>query len=156
MRQMGATNLKISEGDLLDDSDVETKIQFDRNGKRYVFKCSNYDHKSDNLRASQLSISYLYRALESYGVTNSENDLFDKVFDNFFIGWEATPDDSVLLLGDGSAWYEVLNLSPKATKIEIMSAYKSLAKVHHPDMGGDPEQFRKLRKAYQEGIELRG
>lgn len=33
---------------------------------------------------------------------------------------------------------------------KIKSAYKNLAKVHHPDMGGDAEKFKKLNEAHQQ------
>ena len=33
---------------------------------------------------------------------------------------------------------------------KIRSAYKSLAKIHHPDMGGDAEKFKKLNDAHQQ------
>ena len=147
MRQMDASNLKVNKD--LFNGDVE--ILFDRNGRRYVFRCNNYERALDNYRAAQLAISYLYRALESYGVT-SEEDLFDKVFSNFFLGFEATPDDSVLLISDGNVWYEILGVKQDATKEEIINAYKAMAKVHHPDMGGTQESFLKLRKAYEKGL----
>lgn len=35
-------------------------------------------------------------------------------------------------------------------KSRIKSAYKKLAKVHHPDVGGDPEKFKKLNDAHQQ------
>jgi len=147
MTQMNASNLKVNKD--LFTGDVE--ILFDRRGKRYVFRCSNYERHLDNYRAAQLSISYLYRALESYGVTNEES-LFDRVFSNFFLGFEATPDDSVLMLSDGNVWYEILGVKPEASKSDIMNAYKSMAKIHHPDVGGTKESFVKLRKAYEEGL----
>lgn len=34
--------------------------------------------------------------------------------------------------------------------LKIKSAYKKLAKIHHPDMGGDPEKFKKLNEAHQQ------
>ena len=33
---------------------------------------------------------------------------------------------------------------------KIKSAYKKLAKIHHPDMGGDPEKFKRLNEAHQQ------
>lgn len=33
---------------------------------------------------------------------------------------------------------------------KIKSAYKKLAKVHHPDKGGDAEKFKKLNEAHQQ------
>jgi len=32
----------------------------------------------------------------------------------------------------------------------IKSAYKKMAKIHHPDMGGDPEKFKRLNEAHQQ------
>ena len=34
--------------------------------------------------------------------------------------------------------------------LKIKSAYKKLAKIHHPDVGGDPEKFKKLNEAHQQ------
>ena len=104
----------------------------------------------DNLRAIQLSIEYLYRAVEIYGVENEEE--FNDLFDSVFIGIEATPDDSVLLLGNSTNWWEILGVSQNATKQEIINGFKAMAKVHHPDAGGRSEQFQRIRKAYEEAL----
>ena len=151
MKKMNASNLKIEQGNLLDDDDTKARIVFDRNGKRYVFECDNYERKLDNLRASQLTISYLYRALESYGVSQ-DTISYDKVLDNFLLGFEATPDDDVLKLTSSSAWYDILGVKPDASVADIRNAYKSLAKVYHPDNGGDSKEFIRLKNAYEEAI----
>jgi hypothetical protein len=41
---------------------------------------------------------------------------------------------------------ELINDGPVS---KIKSAYKKLAKIHHPDMGGDAETFKKLNEAHQ-------
>lgn len=150
MKKMGAQNLKVNK-DLMGESN-QVEIVFDRSGKRYVFRCNTYENVNDNYRAAQLCIEYLFRALESYGVSNSEESLFNKVFDNFFLGFEATPDDSVMYLENQTEWYQVLGVPQNATKRDVISAFKSLAKVHHPDVGGDAETFKKLRNAYDEAL----
>ncbi|MBW2610036.1 MAG: DnaJ domain-containing protein [Deltaproteobacteria bacterium] len=33
---------------------------------------------------------------------------------------------------------------------KIKSAYKKMAKIHHPDAGGDAEKFKKLNEAHQQ------
>ena len=152
MRKMRCTSLKIDQGDLLDEINKEVIITFDRNGRRYIFKCSSYDHKLDNLRASQLTIEYLYRALESYGVESIDEGLANKIFDNFLLGFEATPSDDVLKLPFSSHWYDTLNVRPQATEQEIKNAYKSLCKVHHPDVGGTKHDYIRLKNAFDEGI----
>ena len=38
---------------------------------------------------------------------------------------------------------------PNKLSLEITFAYMALAKVHHPDYGGDPEDFRIVNQAYR-------
>jgi hypothetical protein len=44
----------------------------------------------------------------------------------------------------------------KVTAEEINAAYKELAKKHHPDRGGDEEEFKKLHAAYEEAMRHHG
>jgi DnaJ-class molecular chaperone len=50
-----------------------------------------------------------------------------------------------------SPW-DVLGLPPGAPPDEIKKAYKALARKHHPDKGGDPEEFKRISKAYEEAL----
>lgn len=48
-------------------------------------------------------------------------------------------------------FYEVLGLTKSATKDEIKSAYRKLAKKYHPDLNHDadaPEKFKEVQEAY--------
>lgn len=49
-------------------------------------------------------------------------------------------------------WVKVLGLPKTASKDQITSKYRALAKVHHPDAGGDPKKFAEITKAYKEAI----
>ena len=49
---------------------------------------------------------------------------------------------------DNTEYYNNLNVSKDATQNEIKKAYRKLAIKHHPDKGGDPEQFKKISVAY--------
>lgn len=146
MNKIEATSLKIS----MDEFNGEVEVIFDRDGKRYTKKCSKWEHSIDNLRAIGLSIEYLYRAVEIYGIESQEE--FNNLFNSTFIGIEATPDDSALMLGYDSEWWSILGINKDATKEEIRNGYKAMARIHHPDAGGNPEQFQKVRKAYEEAI----
>ena len=149
MAKMGATSLKVTQ----DIFNGTAEIVFDRAAQRYVFRCEKYPEPLDNLRAAQLTITYLWRALEEYGAVSEEFAL-EQAFSQFFLGFSATPDDSVLLLGDGSkSCFDILGVKPDADKETIVNAFRSLAKVHHPDSGGSPEDFRRLRTAYEKAIE---
>jgi DnaJ-class molecular chaperone len=46
-------------------------------------------------------------------------------------------------------YYEILEIQRTATKDEIKQSYKRLAKIHHPDKGGDKEVFQKIQTAYE-------
>lgn len=45
-------------------------------------------------------------------------------------------------------YYNILNVPKSASEEEIKNAYKRLAKIHHPDKGGDKEKFQKIQEAY--------
>lgn len=44
--------------------------------------------------------------------------------------------------------YEILGLRPSATDEEVAKTYRRLARLHHPDKGGDRLQFEKITTAY--------
>ena len=44
---------------------------------------------------------------------------------------------------------ELLNAPPASSEKEIQKCYKKSALIHHPDKGGDPEQFKLLRPALE-------
>jgi len=46
--------------------------------------------------------------------------------------------------------HEILGVSYDASEKTIKTAYKKLALIHHPDKGGDAEEFKKLSSAYKE------
>jgi DnaJ-class molecular chaperone len=78
---------------------------------------------------------------------------FDVEFDNVFAGYLATPDNGALLLGDGSAkWWEVLGVKQDANRNDIRNAYRALARIHHPDVGGNPEDFKRLGLAFNQAM----
>jgi len=45
--------------------------------------------------------------------------------------------------------YSVLGVNNGADTEEIRRAYKTLAREHHPDKGGDPEKFKELSQAHE-------
>jgi hypothetical protein len=44
--------------------------------------------------------------------------------------------------------YEVLGVSPSASPEEIRRAYLALARLHHPDAGGNVSEMRRLNEAW--------
>ena len=45
-------------------------------------------------------------------------------------------------------YYEMLGVDQYATAEEIKKSYRELAKKHHPDKGGNEEEFKKINEAY--------
>jgi hypothetical protein len=151
MRKLGATSLRVTR-DLLDSSSVKAEIVVDRGGRRYTVSCDRWKLWLDNFRAAERTIYYLYLALHDWGALTSEQAL-DAAFSQFFSGFEATPSDALLMLPSGQhPWWEVLGVAQTASELEIRNAYRALARVHHPDAGGDPAEFQRLRRAYDEAV----
>jgi curved DNA-binding protein CbpA len=44
--------------------------------------------------------------------------------------------------------YEELGVHPDASEAHIRSVYRAQAKIHHPDAGGDPEAWARMKRAY--------
>jgi DnaJ-class molecular chaperone len=45
--------------------------------------------------------------------------------------------------------YAVLHLRPTAPPAIIKAAWRELAKLLHPDHGGNPEEFQRAKEAYE-------
>lgn len=46
-------------------------------------------------------------------------------------------------------YYQTLGISKNASESEIRKAYKAKSMKHHPDRGGNEEEFKKINEAYQ-------
>lgn len=44
--------------------------------------------------------------------------------------------------------YNLLGVDPEATQNEIKAAYRSKARIAHPDVGGTEQQFQELQEAF--------
>ncbi len=55
--------------------------------------------------------------------------------------------------GSVPAFIVTLGLALPATLEDIQEAYRQRVKTAHPDVGGDPEEFKHLEQAYQQALE---
>lgn len=46
-------------------------------------------------------------------------------------------------------YYNILGITKDASNEDIKNAYRRLARTHHPDKGGDKDQFQKIQEAYE-------
>jgi len=80
----------------------------------------------------------------------------------YYLNWqhysETTAEDVIALLN--AFWLQqdiagrseallTLDLEPDATGEQVKQRYQRLASEHHPDKGGDPQQFMAIRQAYE-------
>lgn len=63
-----------------------------------------------------------------------------------------TPDESEKILGEDTVQskgeWAILGILVDSSWDDVKRAYRKLALTHHPDVGGDPEQFKKIHAAY--------
>lgn len=114
-------------------TDPGAAVYFRFNGRPVVFACDKWLKVEHNLWAIARHIENL-RASDRYGVGELEQA---------FAGY------AQLAAPAGWNWWEVLGVDRSAGYDEIKSAYRALAKVNHPDVGGDAEKFVVITKAYE-------
>ena len=100
------------------------------------FACDRYTSPEANMRAIELTIAAL-RGITRWGAS----DMLERAF----TGFTALPG-----AGASEHWSDVLGVPKGASRTDIDAAYKRLRSQHHPDRGGDGEQFHRITKAYEE------
>ena len=45
--------------------------------------------------------------------------------------------------------FNALGVPPGSSEQSVKDAYRKLAKIHHPDLGGNTDKFVKIQKAYE-------
>lgn len=122
-------------------TDCGVAVYFDLNGPK-CFACDRWMTIEENLRAIFKSIEAI-RGLERWG---------SKEFvDAAFTGFAALPAPEAK-----RPWREVLGISPDrlATTEDIISAWRSAAKVAHPDMtGGSVDAMAEVNDAKERGLQ---
>ena len=56
-------------------------------------------------------------------------------------------DTQYISMSAGKSLYDVLGVPKQSSQTDIRKAYLKLARVHHPDKGGDPEKFKEITHA---------
>lgn len=166
LKRMGAEGLRVEE----EFATPGITVSFRRGSRWYTMTCDKYLHPLDNYRAVHLTIDYLYRALELYGVTREEAEQApldrrketqrqaQEQFETIFLPFTTTPTDlPKLRLGDGNApWWDVLGTTRDATPQAIRRAYLALSRLQHPDSGGDTATMQRINHAYTTAMRERG
>lgn len=117
-------------------SDPGVAVYFTLKKQPRVFACDRWSKVQDNLQAVRKTIEAL-RGIERWGSSEMLNRIFQ--------GFAALPEAS-----DHEPWWVVLGVTKSWGLDAIEKVYRALAKEHHPDVGGDPEQMAKLSRAIGE------
>lgn len=116
-----------------DGGDTGVAVYFQRKSKAMVFACDKYDRSEDNIYAIAKTIDAM-RGIERWGAS----DMMERAF----AGFQGLPQKA------SQAWRDVLDIhSQVATKDDVESQFRKLARQHHPDSGGDRELFELIVKA---------
>ena len=99
-------------------------------GETRCMAIDRYDRVADNLAAVAATLEAM-RAIERHGGA--------EILNRAFTGFAALP-------GPGSSehWADVLD------RADPEGSYRRLRSQHHPDRGGDAEQFRRVQSAYEQ------
>lgn len=48
--------------------------------------------------------------------------------------------------------YKTLGIPPGSSVAEVKNAYRKLALIHHPDLGGNPQEFIRIHRLYEQAL----
>ena len=141
-----STNLRLRNDGLpmssqSDPEDRGAAVYFQLNDKPRVLACDRWQFVGENLYAIAKHIEAL-RGQERWGVGT---------LDQAFTGYAALPAET------GQHWTSVLGLTLNATADDVKEKFHQFAKQHHPDRGGDRDEFERVSRAREEAlVEIEG
>jgi hypothetical protein len=114
----------------------------DSKGRGKCFACDRWDKVEDNMHAIRKTIEAL-RGIERWG---SGEDM-----EAAFSGFAALPAPA-----QSKCWYHVLECRSDDAWATIVTQYRRLTNLRHPDRGGSTEAMQELNRAYEQVKRLRG
>jgi len=117
--------------------DPGVAVYFTWKQKPIVFACDRWKTVEENLWAIVKHLESL-RGQERWGVGS---------LDQAFAGYAALPAAGQT---SGESWWTVLGVPMNSTIDVAQEAFRALAKQHHPDRNGDPAQFLRITKAWNQ------
>lgn len=115
-------------------------VYFAYNERDVVVCCDQYEYPWENMLALAKGIENI-RGLSRWGIS--------EFMDRAFSGFKAIPQEA-----NQQEWFVVLGVNKNSGEQEIKTAYRKLAQVHHPDLGGTSAMFDRVTKAYQDGLKF--
>lgn len=115
-------------------ADPGVAVYFERKSKSFVLACDTYNRVKYNLRAIGATVEAL-RAIERHGSTS--------MLEQAFTGFAALPP-----AGRVEPWWEVLGVARDASAMTVRDRFRELARIHHPDVGGDGATMARINDAF--------
>lgn len=153
LRMLGAREVLISSNVALrrdglpyaaakDPDDAGVAVYFELDGQPKCIPVDKWDRVKDNLRAVELTVAAL-RGLERWGAKH--------MVDAAFQGFAALPAGGTR---EADPWWVVLGVRANDPRPIIESAYRRLARKHHPDLAGkdNHEQWLVIQKAWEQAM----
>ena len=109
--------------------DPGVAVYFTYKKKPMCFACDRHPSLRENLHAIAATINAL-RGIERWGAS----DMMERAFS----GFAQLP---------AASWRSVLELGESPTRAEVEYNYLKLARLHHPDKGGDAVKMAEINKA---------
>ncbi|MDB4942990.1 MAG: DnaJ domain protein [Labilithrix sp.] len=100
----------------------------------FVIACDTYRKVRWNLRAIGATVEAL-RAIQRHGASS--------MLEQAFTGFAALPQSTA-----APAWWDALGVPETADAITVREAYRELARIHHPDAGGDHARMAEINRAF--------
>lgn len=110
-------------------NDEGIAVYFVRKGVDMVLACDKFAKREDNMRAITLTIEAI-RGIERWG----SSDMMERAFTGFV---QLAPPVAL-------SWRDVLDPA------DPEGSYKRLRSQHHPDRGGNAEEFHRVQAAYDD------
>lgn len=113
------------------------EVSWEVNGKNHFYKCQSQKRPADNLAAVEQLVHQEVLFIER-GIKT-----FAQVMNQFAL---PAPEDIEISFNPR----QILGVPENIDDLDyIKFKYREAAKKYHPDKGGDPEEFKKIKKAYE-------
>ncbi|QSX00883.1 J domain-containing protein [Haloterrigena alkaliphila] len=119
-----------------DPDDPGVVIYFEGDGQQFAVPCDRWNNLRDNAQAIAKYLN-AKRALERYGVQTVESEF----------STQALPSGDEDAVAASEPPHEILEVAPDAAADVVKAAARAKKKEHHPDRGGDREQFQRVVEA---------
>lgn len=113
--------------------DCGVAVWFVWDKKQLCIAVDKYTKVEDNLQA-------IYHIIEARRTELRHGGL--NIVRQTFTGFKALPPAK-------EKWHEVLGVNEDAVEKDVRDAYRTLAKKHHPDVGGNTSDWERITKAYE-------